>query len=52
MWRLCDFLRAKRAAGTVYPPEGDVFNAFRLTPFEMVKVVILGKEPYRSPDAG
>lgn len=32
-----------------YPPIGDVFNAFRLTPYHLVKVVILGQDPYHNP---
>lgn len=41
------FVKAKRAEGeTVYPPEADVFNAFKYTPFETLKVIILGQDPY------
>lgn len=40
-------VRHERQAGiTVYPPERDVFNAFRTTEFGQVKVVILGQDPY------
>ena len=40
-------VRNDRQAGiTVYPPERDVFNAFRTTEFGNVKVVILGQDPY------
>ncbi|MGL6198752.1 MAG: uracil-DNA glycosylase [Lachnospiraceae bacterium] len=35
--------------GPVYPPSDDVFNAFHLTPFNQVKVVILGQDPYHEP---
>jgi uracil-DNA glycosylase len=45
MHELCRFLRSKRA-GIVCPSEKDLFEAFRLTPFEKVKVVILGQDPY------
>jgi uracil-DNA glycosylase len=38
-----------RARGTVYPPAGDVFAAFRLTPFALVRAVILGQDPYYRP---
>lgn len=31
---------------TIYPPARDIFNAFHLTPFDQVKVVILGQDPY------
>ena len=40
-----NFLRAK-ATGEVYPPNTLIFNAFNLTPFNAVKVVILGQDPY------
>lgn len=41
---------AARAAGiTVYPPQKDVFNAFRFTELGQVKVVILGQDPYHGP---
>ena len=40
-----NFLRAK-AAGEVSPPNALIFNAFNLTPFNAVKVVILGQDPY------
>ena len=40
-------VKAERAAGTlVYPPAADVFNAFKATEFQQVKVVILGQDPY------
>ena len=40
-------VKAERAAGTlVYPPAADVFNAFKVTEFKQVKVVILGQDPY------
>lgn len=34
---------------TIYPPGKLIFNAFNLTPFEEVKVVILGQDPYHGP---
>ena len=41
----------ERASGkTVYPPQKDVFNAFRLTELGDVKVVILGQDPYHGPN--
>ncbi len=44
------FLKAERAAGkTIYPPGPQIFNAFSCTPFEDVKVVILGQDPYHGP---
>lgn len=42
-----NFVEAERAAGkAIYPPAKDVFNAFRFTEFNDVKVVILGQDPY------
>ncbi len=44
---LSEFLLAEADAGkAIYPLESQVFNAFRATPFEAVKVVILGQDPY------
>lgn len=44
------FLKAEKAAGKViFPPGGLIFNAFDTTPFEQVKVVILGQDPYHNP---
>lgn len=40
-------IEAARAAGVViYPPEQEVFTAFDLTPFDKLKVVVLGQDPY------
>ena len=45
MRSLGDFLRQEKAAGKkIHPPSGKIFNAFALTPFDQVKVVILGQE--------
>lgn len=47
---LRSFLRAEKAKGKVlYPSSGNIFNAFNATPFERVKVVILGQDPYHGP---
>lgn len=44
------FLRAELAAGkTIYPPPGQIFAAFDATPFDAVRVVILGQDPYHGP---
>lgn len=40
------FVAAERNTHTVYPPEGEVFSALRLTPYPDVKVFILGQDPY------
>jgi len=43
-------LKVERAAGkTIYPPGPLIFNAFEKTPFDKVKVVILGQDPYHNP---
>ncbi len=39
-------IKEERSNYNVYPPNDQVFTAFRLTPFEEVKVVILGQDPY------
>ena len=50
MRELRAFLVAEKQAGkTLYPPMPQLFNAFELTPFEQVKVVILGQDPYHGP---
>ena len=43
---LARFVDGERARHTVYPPEEDVFNALRYTPFDQVKVLLLGQDPY------
>jgi uracil-DNA glycosylase len=47
--KLSAFVAAERAAHTVYPPEEDVFSAFRATPLKKVKVLLLGQDPYHGP---
>ena len=50
MQRLSEFLRAELRAGkTIYPPPQRIFAALNTTPFEQVKVVILGQDPYHGP---
>jgi uracil-DNA glycosylase len=47
---LTTFLKKEKSAGkTIYPPGSLIFNAFNTTPFEQVKVVILGQDPYHNP---
>lgn len=43
---LQEFVAAERAKYTVFPPEGEVFTALRLTAYKDVKVFILGQDPY------
>ena len=45
-----DFLVQERQAGkTVFPPGQLIFNAFNQTPFDAVKVVLIGQDPYHNP---
>ncbi|MDR2815997.1 MAG: uracil-DNA glycosylase [Proteiniphilum sp.] len=46
---LTDFIRKEYAAKTVYPPAKLIFNAFDSCPFDKVKVVIVGQDPYHEP---
>lgn len=43
---LAEFVRSEYQAAAVYPPPKDIFRAFELCPFEKVRVVILGQDPY------
>ena len=47
--RLTEFVKSEYQAATVYPPPKFIFRAFELTPFDKVKVVILGQDPYHWP---
>ena len=42
-------IKAEYASFQVYPPAGDILNAFHLTPLSSVKAVILGQDPYHEP---
>jgi uracil-DNA glycosylase len=46
---LTQFVRNEYATHTIYPPAKLIFNAFELCPFDCVKVVILGQDPYHGP---
>jgi uracil-DNA glycosylase len=47
---LVAFIKEEKAEGKIiYPPGSLIFNAFNQTPFEQVKVVILGQDPYHNP---
>lgn len=43
---LTKFIDQEREKYDIFPPENEVFTAFKLTPFDEVKVVILGQDPY------
>lgn len=48
---LVSYLHGEKAAGKlIYPPGGQIFRAFELTPVDKVKVVILGQDPYHNPE--
>jgi uracil-DNA glycosylase len=47
---LIEFVKSEYQKSTVYPPAKFIFNAFNLTPFDNVKVVILGQDPYHGPN--
>lgn len=45
--QIATFLKAEKLDGKIiYPPGSLIFNAFNTTPFDKVKVVILGQDPY------
>ena len=44
--KLREFLKKEYFTKTVFPPMDDIFNALKYTPYENVKVVILGQDPY------
>ncbi len=47
--KLTDFIRDEYRTKTIYPPGGLIFNAFNLCPFDRVKAVIIGQDPYHGP---
>ncbi|MFO7637205.1 MAG: uracil-DNA glycosylase [Clostridia bacterium] len=47
--RIREFLKTEYSTKTVYPDKYRIFEALRLTPYEEVKVVILGQDPYHGP---
>lgn len=46
---LVGFVKQEYASNTIFPPAGQIFNAFNTCPFNNVKVVILGQDPYHGP---
>ena len=44
--QLTEFVRNEYSSGTVYPPAKLIFNAYDHCPFDKVKVVIIGQDPY------
>ena len=49
MSKLRSFLQLEKSKHVIYPPFKDTFRAFNETPFDQVKVVILGQDPYHGP---
>lgn len=47
--QLTDFVRSEYQTQTIFPPAKLIFNAFDQCPFDRVKVVILGQDPYHGP---
>ncbi|MCE2617437.1 MAG: uracil-DNA glycosylase [Phocaeicola sp.] len=47
--QLTDFVRDEYRKGICYPPGRLIFNAFNLCPFDKVKVVLIGQDPYHEP---
>ena len=53
MQALREFLKQEKSSGKIiYPPSPLIFNAFNHTPFEQVRVVIIGQDPYHGQDRG
>ena len=46
---LTEFVKSEYSQYTIYPPGKLIFNAFNLCPFDKVKVVIIGQDPYHGP---
>ena len=47
--RLTEFVRNEYRTNTIFPPGPLIFNAFNLCPFDNVKAVIIGQDPYHGP---
>jgi len=47
--KLSEFVKNEYKSNTIYPPGSLIFNAFNLCPFEKVKAVIVGQDPYHGP---
>jgi len=48
--QIVEFLKTEKAQGKIiYPPGSLIFNAFNTTPFDKVKVVLIGQDPYHGP---
>lgn len=47
--KMREFLKKEYSTRVIYPDRNDIFNAFHYTPYEKVKVVMLGQDPYHGP---
>jgi uracil-DNA glycosylase len=47
--RLTEFVKKEYKTGTIFPPGSLIFNAFNRCPFDLIKVVIIGQDPYHGP---
>ena len=47
--KMYDFLVDEYSKRVIYPPKDEIFSAFKLTPLEKVRVVIIGQDPYHEP---
>jgi uracil-DNA glycosylase len=47
--KLAEFVKNEYGSNTIYPPGSLIFNAFNLCPFQNVKAVIIGQDPYHGP---
>jgi len=50
--KLKNYVETEQSQYSVFPPDQDIFNAFNTTSFEMIKVVILGQDPYHGKGQG
>jgi len=48
--KLAEFVKSEYRTKTIYPPGPLIFNAFDLCPFDRVKAVIIGQDPYHGPE--
>lgn len=46
---LSNFVKKEYQSQSIFPPGKEIFNAFNLCPFDQVKVVIIGQDPYHGP---
>lgn len=47
---LTDFIKKEYSTGNVFPQQKDIFRSFNMCPFDAVRVVIIGQDPYHGPE--